>query len=251
MAAPSGIVIFVSGLFLFLDRCDARLNHDSNLTRLFSQNWRTPVYTYLVYLTGAFILDLLFGSFIGNLWVYPQFDWTERLINVILIGYPLAFFSCAAFYRVLVKLLDDFRINPPQDAHNATRALQGLGNIILFVTMLSTCFPILYFFVFGKIHIQSVIIICGLIGIFSLSPITLLLRQNSLLERLLNKDWPAAMALFISIPVNALAHELPNTFAWEWHYQNMPFTSLEILGVPVIVLTVGWTYLTIFGYLGE
>jgi hypothetical protein len=59
------------------------------------------------------------------------------------------------------------------------------------------------------------------------------------------------MALLISIPFNALAHELPNTFAWEWRYQNMPFTSVEILGVPVVVLTVGWTYLTIFGISGN
>jgi hypothetical protein len=59
------------------------------------------------------------------------------------------------------------------------------------------------------------------------------------------------MALLISTPVNAFAHELPNTFAWEWRYQNMPLTSLEILGIPVFVLTVGWTYLTIFGISGN
>jgi hypothetical protein len=249
--SPYWYSYFVSGLFLLLDRCDARLNHDSNLTRLFNQNWHTPVYTYLVYLAGALILDLLLGSHIGNLWVYPQFDRTERLINVILIGYPLAFFSCAALYRVLFKLLDDYHTNLVQDKHKTIIDLKALGNIILFITIIATCFPILYFFIFGKMHIQGITIICCLLGIFSLSPITLLLRQDSLLERILNTDCSALIALLISIPLNALTHELPNTFAREWHYQNMPFTSLEILGIPVIILTVGWTYLTIFGISGN
>jgi hypothetical protein len=100
-------------------------------------------------------------------------------------------------------------------------------------------------------HIQSVIIICSLLGIFSLSPINLFLNKISLLGRIFNKDWSALIALFISISFNALAHELPNTFAWKWRYQNMPFTSLKILDVPVIVLTVGWTYLTIFAISGN
>lgn len=249
--SPYWYSYFVSGLFLFLDRCDALLNHDSNLIRLFNQNWRTPVYTYLVYLAGALILDLVFGSYIGNLWVYPHFDGIERFINVILIGYPLLFFSCAAFYRVLVKLLRNFPKCLPQIGNKSMLSLQRLGKSILFITILSACFPILYFFIFGKMHIQGVIIICGLFGIFSFSPISLILRHNSLLERILNQDWSAILALLISIPVNALAHELPNTFAWEWRYQNMPFTSLEILGVPVIVLTLGWAYLTIFGISGN
>jgi hypothetical protein len=47
--------------------------------------------------------------------------------------------------------------------------------------------------------------------------------------------------------VNAFTHEVPNTFAWEWRYQNIPFTSLEILDVNVIILTIGWSYLTILG----
>jgi hypothetical protein len=242
---------FVSGLFLFLDRCDVLLNHDSNLTRLFNQNWRTPVYTYLVYLAGGLIIDLVFGIYIGNLWVYPHFNAIEKFINVILITYPFLFFNCAVFYRVLAKLLQNFTKSLPQIGNKSRLPLRRLGIIILLFTILSTCFPIIYFFIFGKMHIQGVIVICGLFGIFSLSPIALILRQKSLLERILNQDWSAIMALLCSIPINALINEVPNTFAWQWRYQNMPFASLEILGVPVLVLTLGWAYLTIFGISGN
>jgi hypothetical protein len=245
--SPYWYSYFVLGLFLFLDRCDAFCNHDSNLNRLCSHNWRTPVYTYLVYLAGALVLDLLIGSYIGKLWVYPHFNWFERFINVILIGYPFAFFSCAAFYRVLVKLLRNF----PRSFNQSNPALHHLGMIILIITIVSTIFPILYFFLFGNLHIQGIIILCSLIGVFSLSPVSLIMGKKSLLQGILNLDWPVILALLLSIPVNALAHELPNTFAWEWRYQNLPFASLEILGIPVIVLTVGWTYLTIFGISGN
>jgi hypothetical protein len=242
---------FVLGLFLFLDRCDALINHDSNLARLFNKNWRNPVYTYIIYLAGALFLDLLLGSHMGNLWVYPHFDFMKRLINVILIGYPLAFFSCAALYRVLNKLFEGLRKKSFKHNNNITPNIRFWVKIILVFTVLSTLFPIIYFNIFGKRYIQEVIFICGLIGIFSLSPLSLILGKLSLLGGILNKDWSTIIALLISIPINAFAHELPNTFAWEWRYQNMPFASLEILGIPVVVLTVGWTYLTIFGISGN
>jgi hypothetical protein len=249
--SPYWYSYFVLGLFLFSDSCDALLNHDSNLTRLSNQNWRTPVYTYLVYLAGALILDLLFGSYIGKLWIYPHFNFPARFINLILIGYPFAFFSFAAFYRILNKLLHHFHNTSSPKGNNTTVSLRSLGIIILIVTIISTLFPILYFFMFGKKHIQDVIIICIFPGMFSLSPIALILKQNSLLEHVFHKDWSAIAALLILIPLNAFSHELPNTFAWEWRYQIMPFASLEILGIPVIVLTLGWTYLTIFGISGN
>jgi hypothetical protein len=248
--SPYWYSYFVVGLFLFLDRCDALLNHDSNLSRLFNRNWPTPVCTYLVYLAGALILDLLFGSYLGNMWVYPHFNWPAKLIHVILIGYPLAFFCCAAQYRVLVKLLRNYLKTSSVKTEKIILSPRKL-KIILLITILSTCFPVFYFFLVGRRHIQDIIFMCGVIGIFSLSPISLILKHNSWLKSILNQDWPVILALLISIPLNALAHELPNTFAWEWRYQNMPWASWEILGVPLIVLTLGWTYLTIFGISGN
>jgi hypothetical protein len=238
---------FIGGLFLLLDRGDAALNHDANLTRLFSHLWRTPIYTYLTYVAGALILDLVFGSYFGNLWVYPHFTAGERFIQVILIGYPLAFFCCAALYRVLHTLWR--RLSRSCSPSYEPPALSGrrLGKIILGVTILATAAPAVYFLLYGPRHIQVIIFICGLIGMFSLSPLGLVLGQKSLLGEILQRNWAAIGALVISIPLNALAHEWPNTFAWEWRYQNMPLPSLEVLGIPVIVLTLGWSYLTIFG----
>ncbi len=41
--------------------------------------------------------------------------------------------------------------------------------------------------------------------------------------------------------LNALTHELPNTFAWEWRYA-IPYVTLEILQINVVVI-VGWIIL--------
>lgn len=54
----------------------------------------------------------------------------------------------------------------------------------------------------------------------------------------------------ITAIVSGLIHEVPNTFSNEWVYQNIPFVSLEIWDVNILVLTAGWIYLTLVSIIG-
>ncbi len=242
---------FVLGLFLLLDRLDARLNHDSNLARLFGPAWRTPVLTYFTYLAGSLYIDVFLGTCLGHLWVYPRFGVAGRVVHVLLIGYPFALFSCSALYRVLTGLLQKFLNTAAPGTIKQTPAAPGLARLFLAGTILSFVLPLAGFLVFGRTHASLVIVISGVIGLFSFSPLSCLRGQPSVLGSLLNRDWMAILSLLASIPLNALAHELPNTFAWEWRYQNLPFASATLLDVPILVLTLGWSYLTIFGISGN
>lgn len=186
-ASPYWYSWFVVGWFLFLDRLDAAINADANLTRLLKGQWQIPAYTYGTYLAGALLIDVLLGSYIGNLWFYPRFNAAEKIINVILIGYPFAFFSCAALFRVLVGLLHRLGAGAPPAAA-ATSALAGLGKVLLALTIGAILAPLVYFWIFGRKDVQEIIGICAVIGIFSWSPLSLLLGQNCLLQGILTKD---------------------------------------------------------------
>ena len=45
-------------------------------------------------------------------------------------------------------------------------------------------------------------------------------------------------SIVITAIVSGLIHEVPNTFSYEWIYQNIPFVKYEIWDVNVLVLTV-------------
>jgi hypothetical protein len=47
-ANPAWYSYFVVGSFLLFDRLDMLLNIDSNLSRLFSRKWRTPVFIFFL-----------------------------------------------------------------------------------------------------------------------------------------------------------------------------------------------------------
>ncbi|MBI2672185.1 hypothetical protein HYX16_04590 [Candidatus Woesearchaeota archaeon] len=110
---------------------------------------------YFIYLILAVIIDLL-GRFLFNFWNYPSYDLFDYILNVLVVGYPFAFFFVYETYIFIIKEIK------------------------------------------SEIH-----------------PIVL------------------------TIILNGLLHEIPNTFAWEWVY-TFPFFALEIFKVPVIVLTLGW-----------
>jgi hypothetical protein len=250
-ANPYWYSYFVIGSFLFFDRLDAFLNKDSNLTRLLRGSWQPLFFTYSIFVIAALIIDLLMGRFLSNMIIYPHFDASDRVIHVILIGYPFAFLSCSALYRFLAGVFYRFLGRKPTPIILKKSYLPQLAGILLFGTILSVALPLLNYMFFKNKNVHELMIICLFIGVLSLSPIKLLHRKSCFLANLLSGDLGAIFSLLLSIPVNAFAHEVPNTYAWEWSYQYIPFTSLEILNVNIIVFTVGWTCLTVLGISGN
>jgi hypothetical protein len=51
------------------------------------------------------------------------------------------------------------------------------------------------------------------------------------------------LSFILTMIISAFAHEIPNTFAWEWKY-IIPYISFEILKINIVVI-VGWAILII------
>lgn len=59
---------------------------------------------------------------------------------------------------------------------------------------------------------------------------------------LIRKKVPSfTLTIIIATLINALLHELPNLFAWEWKY-TIPYITVEILQINIVVI-VGWAIL--------
>jgi hypothetical protein len=246
-ANPYWYSYFVVGSFLLFDRLDMLLNDDSNLTRLFGKNWRTPIFTYLTYVAFAILIDYLLGRFLGNMWVYPHFDELDVIVHAIIIGYPFVLFSCSAFFRVVNSIFSRFFSRHSRASPVEPRYARQIAKLLLLCSILSVSLPFANFALFNNKWVHELMVIAAVLGIFSMSPVAPLLGLPSFLGSILIRDRPTIGSLIVTIPVNALTAELPNTYAWEWRYQNLPFTSLEILDVHVLILTLGWTYFTILG----
>jgi hypothetical protein len=242
---------FVIGSFLFFDPLDAAVNKDSNITRLLQGHWQTVFYSYLTFILSALVIDLLIARYIANMFLYPHYDITDFFIHVIWIGYPFALLSCSAFYRFLHGLF--LRILPfrPDSDTQGKPYLRPIAGFLLFATILAVILPLINFIFFKNRFVHELVVLCLFIGVFSVSPIKLILGKKCLLGDLLNGDRAAIFALLVAIPINAFAHEIPNTFVWEWSYQYIPFTSVQIMNVHILVLTIGWTCLTFLAASGN
>lgn len=247
MGNPYWYTYFVIGSFLFLDQTDLLLNKESNLFLLVRGKWRPFFLTYICYVGFSLLIDLLMGRYLSNMWIYPHFSRSDEIIHVILIGYPFALFSVSALYRNILGVLKKTVFPPDQTLSTKNSSKQTIGKILLIFTIISILIPVINFIFFGNREANKVIVICMILGIFTLSPVTLLFFPRSFLGDLLSYDRRTAVALIATSIASGFIHEVPNTYAWEWQYQNIPFTSLEILGVNIIVLGFGWLYLTILG----
>jgi len=182
------------------------------------------------------------GRYISNMWIYPYYDVQDEIIHVILIGYPFAFFSVSSFYSILKGIFERFF---PTAIIKPYYRPYVLVKILIFLTLLSIILPIIDFSLFNGVEINKIMVLCLIIGISSVSPIGFYLSEDSFLGQILKVDLRTIGALLLTSFISSFLHEIPNTYAWEWVYQNIPFTSFEVLNVNIIVLTIGWLFLTI------
>ena len=241
---------FVIGSFAFFDLLDFRINCESNIGRLLRGRWTTFVGTYILYLFCAVAIDL-YGTVVSGTWVYPHFDLKQNVLHVVIIGYPFAFFSVSALYRCLHGLFAAL-LNERSEFLTVRNLIHKIvAWALVFALFLSLVMPLANYLLFGNRHANKVGTLLMIMGTFSFSPITFLLFKRSLLLEMFVLRKSTLLALLITWGVSALSHEIPNTFVWEWKYQNIPFTSTEILQVSLIVLTFGWLFLSILGISGN
>jgi hypothetical protein len=231
---------FTVGSFLFFASVSYWLRKDSSLNSVLRKAWLLGL-LYLVFL-GITVLVEFYGRFVGSFWTYPYFDQGELILHVYLLGYPFAFLSVIPLFEIVEHLIlsgisgpsKPAALRPPQTLYRLLCA----GSAVIFVSSLVTA----YFVEHWTAEFNFMAMIAGALG---LDLVRTLVHQRSFIERILSGDYRYAIIVPLASWVAAFLHEVPNTFANEWIYHNVPFTDRRIFGVNAIVFIVGWLFLTV------
>jgi len=241
---------FTIGSFLCFDRISVLLTGASTLREIRSGKWIAIVLIYGAFLLLAVVVDFAYGRFLAHAWVYPHYDLFDEIIHVVLIGYPFAFFSTIEMTAVICALLAIIcRRNTKfvgLEKQNDPQILIFLAKVVLLIGILAVVCPYINYILRDNRDAQEVLVICMIASTFLFDAAGHLLGAPSILRAIYQGNWVIILGLAVAVPLSAGLHEIPNTYAWEWAYQNIPFTDAEIFGVNVIVYFPGWLFLIIF-----
>lgn len=233
---------FLIGSWLLFDFIDFKYRKISILSILLKGKWKRVLSVYLTWAFIGLILDV-FGVLIGELWFYPSHNRGIHFLYPPLLIYPLGAFSVYELYYavkgfVTKKFKDKRKINQ-------TKKKKLIAKSLLLISIFSGIIPFIFLLLKQTLFIKELFVILMVLNIFAFDAIQYLLLKKSILFNLLNLNKTEIIALIFSLFLSVLLHEYPNVFAKEWVYQNIPFISIELFGIPVIVATVGWIFLIV------
>lgn len=224
--------IFLLGLFLILKGIYKRMKDREFLTI------KRFIKIYIAFFILGILGDLILGIWISKLWYYPTYT-LANYINLYLFIYPLGGIIMVYTFVILESLF----IQKPRKrriAYKNSLAISKIFFIVSLIGLISSFFIKTYqgLFLFGFIALNTISL---------LSYINLKINKNNLLERFLIKSLKYGILIIIVAYTQGLIHEIPNVFAKEWIYQNIPFHTIQIFGIPIIALF-GWIILIIGPY---
>ena len=235
---------FTIGALLFLAPISYRLRRNTLDHTLLEFTRRSPllfVFLYLVFFALGSLIDLFYGTKLGNLWYYPRYDAEARALHNLIIGYPFAFLSVIPLYEILEFVW----LSRVKERNLGQRFQTGTSITLVAISLFLVLLPIFDKY-FGSGYWISQLCVVGLVGgIVLVDALRALLQGQSFLQEIISGNYRQLLAILSAAWVAALLHEVPNTFSHTWIYQNIPFTKVQVFGVNVIVLFLGWLFLTI------
>lgn len=203
--------------------------------------------SFFIYLLLAYsllhLITEIYGRLIANMWYYPHYTSTIFYINLQIIIYGLGSIACMETYRVSKnyfskKIKGNFfklRLN--------SKILEDLRKVFFYLSIIFLLIPLVSFFFFDNWKINYFFL-------FPLLAIWLFFdsinKNNPLIKDLLEGKKSFLINLILIPLLIGLLHEFPNTFVWEWVYQNIPITNFGFNGLPIIVL-LGWIPMIMWG----
>lgn len=184
---------------------------------------------------AGFILDFVFGLKIGNVWYYNYSELWEYTLLYLLV-YPLGGIVMLQTYLFFENW---FHIKTPR-VRNVPINRWGIVSILLLAVAV-------ILLLFGQRILYFGYLICTVIAlsiIFYMNYLSERINKISYFRCLLLLPIDYLLITLLTTYFQAFIHEIPNVFARQWVYQNMPFESLMIFDIPTGVL-VGWILLTV------
>ncbi len=242
-ASPYWYSYFTIGSYLFLGIVNRALHGTSTLPDNDRTSCRHLLKLYLSYFLVGSIIDILYGRFVGGMWVYPHYSLAEEIIHVLVIGYPFAFLSVVETYFLIHFSV--IRLSP----RSAWQAGEGRFKPLLKFLVVVAVVPLFAPLVlkgFARAELVQKTLFLSMIGtIFLFDALNGLGGKRSLLLQALSGKWAVTLAVLLTNVIAAIVHEVPNAYAQEWIYRDVPFTDFDVWGVNILILTFGWLFLVV------
>jgi hypothetical protein len=205
---------------------------------------RSPLLFVLLYLILFLVGSGIefYGTGVADLWYYPHYSKEAQAIHSLVIGYPFAFLSLIPLYEiveyVVLNLTKRTRVHSGQNRHLL------VWIVLILVGLISVLAPVGDKYFAGATYVRHLSVIGMLGGIVLVDALRGLSGDKSLLATIGRGDYRYLLALVATSWLAAFASELPNTVPQTWIYHDVPFIQLRLLGVNVIVIFLGWIFLT-------
>jgi hypothetical protein len=119
-----------------------------------------------------------------------------------------------------------------------------LWSVLILLGLIFVLAPIADKYFATATYVRHLAVIGMLGGIILVDALRGLSGDRSLIATIAGGDYRYLLALIATSWLAAFASELPNTIPQTWIYHDVPFIQLRLLGVNVIVIFVGWIFLT-------
>lgn len=234
---------FTIGSYLFFATLNRAFSGTSSLPGPGGGHFRGFLRTYGAFFVVGFLIDIVYGRFIGKNWVYPHFGLFDEFVHVLVIGYPFAFFSVLETFYLFWHCLSAIIGEPSSQAASVHR---GVFQATLLIGLAGLIVPLTIPLWSNSGVVNQVVFVCMVLTTFLLDALNALRGRFSLLLEILKGNLAVLLALLFATALAALAHEVPNTYGKEWVYRNVPFTDYQVWGVNVLILTFGWLFLLVW-----
>lgn len=237
---------FVVGVFLVCDYVDYQFRGKSVLSSIFDKNYKSFFFLYVFFVVASIFIEL-FGRIIGKMWYYPNYNLVDHIIHVFLIAYPFGGLSAVALYQVVRDLSGRvFKHKPNYEFLD--KFFEKTGNLLIILSIAILIFLAVYYICTNSKDTRFFIL--GVICLLGLDAANFKINKKSIFSEIIAGNFSVIFSIIITAIVSGLIHEVPNTFSYEWVYQNIPFVSLKIWDVNILVLTLGWIFLTLISIIG-
>jgi hypothetical protein len=230
---------FALGSWLILDWWDYKLTGYSTLGYfLRRKSWDAFIFFFIVTGIFCFIIDIVYGVHITQLWTWGDYGLWEYLRMIVIMNVSFLF-SVVELFRIVnhftAKVIADENFLKLRIADTTKRAMYG-------------------FFIFISLVSYIVIPIVSMAGIFDeylmffpflamfilTDALTYFTNGNPLTDKIIRGNKLFITSFLISWLILAPLTELANLYGNEWEYLRMPFESVTVFaGIPLAVF-LGW-----------
>lgn len=234
---------FLIGAFLFFGSLNVKINTKNSVFKLmYEGRWRDIIILWITSVIMSFLVDVVYGRYIGNLWMYPYLQGSWNIIIPVFIYYPV---GGGHIYEIFnfVKTILSKKVSSKNIITLSDRSKNYISLSLIALSLIGFIAPVLNYYLNGKDYSNKIVFFTWIFTIFSFDAIYYRIKKNSLFIDALQGNKLVIYTMIISWLLAVLSNEIPNLFSHEWIYQNIPFINFTILGVNALIFTFGWFFL--------